>query len=339
MADLTLKVPAIEKLMDYAASGIGAVAGPMLAPWRTGREGKARIIAACADAEVRRISEASNARSLGIIADAQAKARQSLIPSSDQVAGAVEIRRDDVYQRIEFQEQKRLANISSVVTRSASELNGKAVPDHDPDPDWNARFVNYVQDVSSDDMQRIWARLLSGEVESPGRTSLRTLDTLSKMVKKDAEAFRDMCDFVIGDDGLFYEETGHPSDNKHNFEAISFANILHLQDCNLISVEPGLAIMIELEGLGEHTLGYQNDGLMIMNRRKSNVRINMPVVRLTSSGANLYSFVQCNAQMEYLRAFATFLNGLHCDLDYLKALVLNADGSVDFESRLRIDLA
>ena len=30
--DVNIKVPALEKLLDYAASGIGSVAGPMLAP-------------------------------------------------------------------------------------------------------------------------------------------------------------------------------------------------------------------------------------------------------------------------------------------------------------------
>ena len=35
--DFNLKVPAVDKLLDYTASGIGAVAGPMLAPWRARR--------------------------------------------------------------------------------------------------------------------------------------------------------------------------------------------------------------------------------------------------------------------------------------------------------------
>ena len=38
--NLSLKVPAIEKLIDYGASGVGAIAGPLLAPWKASREGK-----------------------------------------------------------------------------------------------------------------------------------------------------------------------------------------------------------------------------------------------------------------------------------------------------------
>ena len=40
------------KLLEIVACGLGAVAGPLLAPWRARREAKARIIAAQADATV-----------------------------------------------------------------------------------------------------------------------------------------------------------------------------------------------------------------------------------------------------------------------------------------------
>lgn len=42
----------LDKLLEIAARGLGAVAGPLLAPWRAQREGRARIIAAKADAKV-----------------------------------------------------------------------------------------------------------------------------------------------------------------------------------------------------------------------------------------------------------------------------------------------
>ena len=42
----------LNKLLEIAACGLGAVGGPLLAPWRARREAKARIIAAKADAEV-----------------------------------------------------------------------------------------------------------------------------------------------------------------------------------------------------------------------------------------------------------------------------------------------
>ena len=42
----------LDKPLEIAARGLGAAVGPLLAPWRARREGRARIIAAEADAKV-----------------------------------------------------------------------------------------------------------------------------------------------------------------------------------------------------------------------------------------------------------------------------------------------
>lgn len=186
MVDVNLKVPAFEKLVDYTASGIGAVAGPMLAPWRARQDAKAKLIGAQA-----------NADSLRLIADAQADARRSVVLPNEGGRGVMDIGPEGIAQRIEFQEKKRQANIVSVVEEAAAELGDKDVPDHEPDPDWTARFFDCVQDVSAEDMRKLWAKILTGEVEAPGRTSLRTLDILKNMTQRDAQIFRDICDFVI----------------------------------------------------------------------------------------------------------------------------------------------
>ena len=234
MADFNLNVKAVEKLLDYTASGVGAIAGPILAPWRASREGKARLIAARADADIRRIEAESEAETSPIIAQARSQARLYLMSPDADVRGTVEVTRRDIVQRVEYQERKRLANVRSVVEEAADELGDKEVPDHEPDPDWTARFFNEVQDVSSEDMQKIWAKILAGEVESPGRTSLRTLDTLRDMTKKDAKMFTDICDFVVRNDFVFYDNS------MEGFEALNYSNLLHLQDCGLINVGPNL---------------------------------------------------------------------------------------------------
>ena len=126
--DPNAMVRALEKLLDYTASGIGAVAGPMLAPWRARRE-----------AESLRIAAEGEADSLRIIAAAQAEARDTLVSTASDVQGEIEIA-ETVRQRIQFQEEKRQRNIGSVVGQAAELLGDKEVPDQEPDHDWTARF-------------------------------------------------------------------------------------------------------------------------------------------------------------------------------------------------------
>lgn len=113
MVDVTLSVPGIEKLVDYAASGVGGVAGSMLAPWRARRE-----------ADAKRISAEGDAEALLIQAKAQSEARDLLVSSDANVSGKLDIA-STVSQRILFQERKRQLNIQSVVREAAGRVGKK----------------------------------------------------------------------------------------------------------------------------------------------------------------------------------------------------------------------
>ena len=188
----------------------------------------------------------------------------------------------------------------SLVTREVS--------DHEPDPDWTARFFNDVQDVSSEDMQNIWARILAGEVESPGRTSLRTLDTLKNMAKKDAVKFKDICNFVFNNDFIFYDNSAKA------FGSLNYSNLLHLQDCGLVNVGPSLVKEFRLNNQMEIPLMCQNFILVITRNSDPIEVLKIPDVLLTSAGRELSSFVQSSMHMEYLRAFSAFLKTKNCNL-------------------------
>ena len=183
---INLNIPAIEKLVDYTASGIGAVGGPLLAPYAARQKGKAELIKAKAEAD-----------SLRLIADAQADARKALMVSDNNFSGTLEIRHEQIAQRLEFQEQKRHRNIASVVRETAADLEGKTVADHEPDHDWTARFFNNVQDVSSKEMQILWAKVLAGQVERPGSSSIHTLGCLKELDHKTAQLFARFCSACI----------------------------------------------------------------------------------------------------------------------------------------------
>lgn len=182
---MDLDVKALEKLVDYAASGIGSVAGSILAPWRARREALAKETAAKGDAKV-----------LLIQAEAQAKARAILVSQDTNVAGVLDIA-NTVSQRIQFQERKRQINIVSVVRQAANQLGDREVANHEPDHDWTARFFNDVQDVSSEEMQALWAKVLAGEVERAGSTSIRTLGILKNLDQATARLFRKCCSACV----------------------------------------------------------------------------------------------------------------------------------------------
>lgn len=327
MADLNLNVPAIDKLLDYTASGIGAVAGPLFLPWKAWWEGKAKRISARTDADVRLLQAESEAGTSPIIAKARSEAREYLVTPDAHVRGTLEITRDDIIQRIAFQERKRHTNIKAAVVGAADELGDKEVSDHEPDADWTARFFDCVQDVSSEDMRKIWAKLLAGEVESPGRTSLRTLDALRNMTKKDAEIFREVCDFVINGDFVFY------NDSVQDLDGLNYTKLIHLQDCQLVTAGQGLVTKLAW-GEPPHIRLTHHGGFLELSKEnrseKAQRELEIPVVVLTTAGQELSQLAQGYVDMKYLRALARFLKSKGSNLAYTKKVEPSTDDSGDF---------
>ena len=310
--NVNLKVPALEKLVDYTASGIGAVAGPMLATWRARQDAKAKLIGAQADAD-----------SLRLIAGAQADARRSLLAPDETGGGVLEIGTDGITQRIEFQEKKRQANIASVVQEAAAELGDKEVPDHEPDPDWTARFFERVQDVSSENLRRIWARILAGEVETPGRTSLRTLSILENMTQRDAIEFSKEMEYRISNFLLKgFRDTVCIDDSGFVF--------LNFQEIGLINPDFSAQKNIKLGNLGK--LGLEYNGFMLLvsgtpNTDLSDDLFEVDTIVLTKSGNEIANFFDNTPNYEYLSYFSKFLRERKCTLHCAPVIGRNPDGA------------
>ena len=286
MVDISLKVPALEKLLDYCASGVGAVGGPMLARW------KART-----DADVLRIKAQGQADAIRLITDAQAEARQSfeVVPSS--IHGEIDIR-NEIQARLSFQEEKRQGNIEAVVGMAADELGKKQVQAHDVDHDWTARFFADVQDVSSEKMQQIWAKILAGEVETPGRTSMQTLSILRNMSQRDAELFERMANFVI-DRFVFMD------DNTKSIEGFpKYGDFMRLSHHDLIHLTE---VARTLEGSTAYHC-YNGDTVYRIHKGGTEIfNVEIPCHALTPSGEELYAFVICRMNEDYLGVLADFL--------------------------------
>ncbi|MCY4308569.1 MAG: DUF2806 domain-containing protein [Rhodobacteraceae bacterium] len=222
-------IPGINKLIEVVSSGIGAVADPMLAPWKAGREGKAKIESAKAAIEIAKLQTDALLETQKRIANSNPKNQ-----NGDWLDGCNS-------ERIRFQERKRLANIKSVARKAAHELESKEVPDQKPDHDWTARFFSSVQDVSSEDMQILWSKILAGQVKRPGSTSLRTLGVLQEMDRDTAklfEKFCSMCMFLDLGDGIFDGRVcslgKDPGYNSLQSFGLGFGKLNHLHEYGLI---------------------------------------------------------------------------------------------------------
>ncbi len=291
-------MPGLEKLVNVVASGIGAVAGPMLAPWTARQHAKAKLIEA-----------SSQATSLQTIAQAQASARRALT-ARDATSGTVEITREQIIQRLEFQEQKRQQNIVSVVRQAAEELGDEEVIDDEPDHDWTARFFEYVQDVSEEDIRSIWARILAGEVRTPGRVSLRTLSILRNMSRLEAELFSEAMRYVI-DDFIVWKHCVRSSDKlKRNDFYFRFPDMGLFY--SPVELRPPRGFSVGSEGIAQ--LVNADHILILRGTPNRSVDADSDKAILKRPAIELSAFCEAKSDPTYLRHIARGLAAKDCTL-------------------------
>ena len=301
-----IKIPAIEKLIDYSASGIGAIAGTVLSTWKANKFAQAKLIETHAAAD-----------SMRIISQAQAEAHSILKKTDTSASSSARMHSEGFEFRVMFQESKRQKNIENVIVRAAQELQDEQVQDHEPDHDWTARFFSSAQDISSVDMQEIWARILAGEVRAPNSTSLRTLNILKDMSSKNAREFSDLEACTI-----------------HSIVQHSCFRVATIEDGNVPTVEYMTSVpssFIRLSELGlfrnlENTnpsfflnhigryLAIKGEDVILI-KGKPNQQIVVPTgYALSFSGRELAKVCHNRFNMDYLRYFSHFLSDNECSI-------------------------
>ena len=288
MFDLNVKISGIDKLFKHFARGIGAIF-PMLVKRKAQLDADVQLIKAQGDVNVIRLF----CEKFGI----------ALSPIQGESEAVEKIK-----THITFQEEKRQRNIETVVRMAAEEIKDKEVQDHEIDHDWTARFFSDVQDVSSEQMQQIWAKILAGEVETPGRTSFRTLAILKNMTKKDAELFSKVAQFVIGDfvfsDSSTDEFDGFPS----------YDMFIQLESYGLINAGTLVKKLTREHAIADKFRAYRIS--KETHEAGDNWKVDIPCYVLTPAGKEIYQFVEVQTNMNYLGVFANFLKENNAKLEY-----------------------
>ena len=143
-------------------------------------------------------------------------------------------------------------------------------------------------------MQQIWSSILAGEVESPGRTSLRTLDILKNMTKKDAELFNEAMKYKI-QDFIFLDK---------NKKLISYGKLLFLAELDLLNASPYLVKKILVEKNAKNSLGKYCNHILRLNTELEYKEIVIPSFMLTKPAMELASFLKHSINLDYLKQLA-----------------------------------
>ena len=100
---------------------------------------------------------------------------------------------DSHYEEIE----RQATNTINTMMKADSVVDwSKANPDQ-LNPEFRRRWIWDASNVSDETLQDLWARLLAGELESPGSVSNDTMSIASDMTKERAEEFQILCSAAL----------------------------------------------------------------------------------------------------------------------------------------------
>ena len=221
----------VEASVKFAQYLVGLLADPLLAKWRARKEVEANRVLAHGQAEVMEILAKGEAR-------ASVGAMLELIEGIPSIQERVE---SSIDQQVEAHFEKRLHNLAQIAHKAMQSLPSGEVPDVEPDMAWTSSFSSSAQNTSSEGIQEIWAKILAGEVENQGSTSIRTLGVLGDLDQAAAQRFQRLCSIAVSlsieGTGIYDHRAVFPSGdtsmNSLEPHGISFRDLHDLNECRL----------------------------------------------------------------------------------------------------------
>lgn len=141
------------------------------------------------------------------------------------------------FKRTMRSEVRKQHNIDNITIKAAAEIKDQHQNNIEQlDEDWIVHFFKQCEDISDEQMQTLWSRVLSGESIKSGSFSKRTINFLSSLDRRDAELITSLGTTV-------WNEEYDPLPLIFDFDnetlekiGLNYAAIRHLESIGVITV-------------------------------------------------------------------------------------------------------
>jgi hypothetical protein len=183
----------------------------------------------------------------------------------------------------------------------------------DLDDDWLNLFGRYAEDASSERLQGLWGRVLSGQIRKPNRFSTRTLRFLSEFSQSDAMAFERFAHSAFGN--LAPTTLVKPNQDS------DIKDLIDLEASGLIQGASGFGLQVTLPSNQQGNSFVFEDEIAIVFRHDVSVDLSYEVINLTPLGQELLHLVSNRSAVNSAKTVALAMRRvehLECSLVKLK---------------------
>jgi len=200
--------------------------------------------------------------------------------------------------RLLSREVKRQINIENTVHAAAEDLsNEKTVSEEPVDEDWITRFFNIIEDINNEQMQKLWGRILSGEIKSPRTYSLRTLEVLRNISPPEAEIFCKVAEYALksGNKTFILQDKKFLEEELN----ITFTDLLLLRDLGLLFTND---LEFSFTPVSKDQISHLIYGpsIVVLKRDADTPKIPLQATIFTQTGTELLNLVTPSFKKEYV---------------------------------------
>jgi len=308
----------LKKLIEVVAQGVGGVSRPMLT--RKNADAKAY--------EIKTISQAisESQKLLGPVGYEDGAVVVKSTPSPEVLTLPDAPLDARVLARITYQEAKRQSNIEQITQFAADELSSETDKfGGEVDNDWTTRFFRIAEDVSNEQMQSLWGKVLAGEVKKPGSYSLRTLELLKNITQSEAELFSRLAKFAIISGDKFFIYNKDQGKNLEKIHKVTFTDLLILRDLGLFHPN-NLRFLLEGTESDEQTVFTCGTTCFVVNRPKGTPKQDVSVIVFTEIGKELLQFIDKEpCDLDYIKEFTSSLKSEGSTVQYGQIIGIRGD--------------
>lgn len=201
--------------------------------------------------------------------------------------------------RMAFQELQKQNNIECVVAKAYNILESEKECSEEPvEQGWVNRFFDSVADISDEDLQNLWGKVLAGEIRQPKSYSLRALETLKNLSKNEAELFQHIAPYIISTNDLSF--LSNNTEIKKQFNILD-GDYIQLASCGLLQMIPFTEINTSvLPHKTQRNFLTETRLLSITNNTSSEQNLKIKeIYLLTSAGKELFNLLAFFPNNEY----------------------------------------
>lgn len=202
---------------------------------------------------------------------------------------------------------RREANVTRALLHAEESLeqDPQEPPKSTVDEDWLFRWRDSASEVSSEELQDLWGRVLAGEIKAPGTYSLRTLEFLRNVSQGEAQAIAKLSQFVI--ENFIYRDN-----DMLEAKGLTFGFLLYMQQIGVIAGVEALGLTVTWKSnVADRYLKAlkSNSKVIVLSAEDPRLEVKLPVYQLTTIGQQVSRLGKFEPDTEYLQKVGEKLRG------------------------------